>query len=191
MRRKVSILFALVALVIWLVLAQPREGGGSLSAPWFYSRVAAQDPNTHLECVDGTCQEVAGCGEDDCSGCQGCDPNQELDCINGGGTWDSGSCTCIEGCDPYGSAEEACYYNGGNWDPISCYCDYPSCNPYIQEYTDEYDCSYCDDISGDYYDCTCYDHCWTVYCEDGTIVDSGCDYGTGSCVVYVGGCGSG
>jgi hypothetical protein len=58
----------------------------------------------HYECVGNECLPVESCGIDDCSFCsdQGCDPNAEIDCINGGGTWDSTTCTCYppEECDP-------------------------------------------------------------------------------------------
>jgi hypothetical protein len=193
MRRRLMILVGLVALVIWLIRAEPQESNGSLGAPWFYSRVLAQscctgsDTNPHMGCVDGACALVYDCGVDDCSACPGCDPNQEWQCINNGGVWDSGTCTCENACDPDGSQQQACEWNGGTWNSFSCYCDYPYC--YVDETTESYDCSYCDEWSGDYYDCTCYDHCFTEYC-DGIPVDYWCEYGESSCVVFPGSCGS-
>lgn len=182
--RRVFLLLALVALVIWLANATPRATKGELRPTWFYSRAAAAPTSA--------APTPFVCGE--------CDPNEEADCIYYGGSWDSTTCTCTYGCDP--NAEAECYFNGGNWDPFFCVCDYPyECNPGPPEIVDviSYEYEYCD--GWDIWDC---EGSWTdyeVHCQDGTLYDSwteftevcaatgytcgtGCDWDPWNCCEY-------
>jgi hypothetical protein len=168
--RKLTVPIVLVALIFWLVVAEPpKKNEGDLNALWFYSRVTAQEEscclygdetNPHQVCVDNVCQWVEGCGLNDCSLCldgNGCDPNAEANCLNNNGYWDPASCTCTQGCDPDGSAEQSCYYSGGSWDAYNCTCEYQGCNPGPPE-LDSYVCS-------GSYGCECDWSCELVYCE--------------------------
>jgi hypothetical protein len=185
MKRRVSILFVLVVLVLWQVHADPQQAKGNLTAPWFYSRSApaapqemcCENPNEtdpHSECVDGACTTVSGCGVSDCSGCEGCDPAEEWSCINDGGNWDPNTCTCDFSCDPTGSMESECIYSGGTWDPFSCSCTPWQCNPGPPEL----DNTVCSSNTGcDYdwcYEVTCESCTYTYvqYCEDGSLYDT-------------------
>ena|SRR2546421_2004056 len=163
--RRLTLPLATVALVIWLVLAEPPKRDGDLNALWMYARVAAQEScclygdetDPHLLCVNGTCQWVDGCGVSDCNACPQCNPDDESNCLANNGYWDSASCTCTPSCDPDGSLEQACYSEGGEWDPSSCACDFPACNPGPPE-LDSYTCA-----GGD--GCDCEWSCDIVYCE--------------------------
>ena len=86
-----------------------------------------------------SCDEQGECGEyPDCYACEPEDPcagmEQEYeDCINGGGVWDAGTCTCqpsdpcVENpcsCDPClcvePGTEDECICQGGSWDGENC-----------------------------------------------------------------------
>lgn len=158
--RRALLLLALVALVIWLANATPRETKGELRAGWFYSRAAAAPaPAANVA-------PPVNCGE--------CDPNEEYNCVYNGGSWDSSTCDCTYGCDP--NAEAQCYNSGGTWDSYFCSCDYPQCNPGWPQVVgeDSTDYQYCD--GWQVWDCT---GTWTdyeVYCEDGSLYDSWTEY---------------
>ena len=155
--RRVMLLAALVALVIWLANATPGATNGELRATWFYARaaVAPASPVTPVNC-----------GE--------CDPNEEYNCIYYGGSWDPNTCTCTYGCDP--NEEAYCYYSGGIWDSYFCTCDYPTCDPGPPEVVDiiEVQYQYCD--GWEVWDC---EGSWTdyeQYCQDGSLYNSWTEY---------------
>jgi hypothetical protein len=160
--RRVLLLLALVALVIWLAHATPRATKGELRPGWFYSRAAAAPAPASASAVTPS----AVCGE--------CSPNDEADCIFNGGSWDPNTCECAYGCDP--NLELQCYYSGGTWDSYFCSCDYPQCNPGWPEVVDviEVQYQYCD--GWEVWDC---EGSWTdyaVYCQDGSLYDSWTEY---------------
>jgi hypothetical protein len=155
--RRVLLLVALVALLLWLINAEPRYVKGESRASWFYSRAAAP-PSSPLP--------TWTCGE--------CDPNDESACIQNGGSWDSSTCNCIYGCDPY--AEQQCYESGGDWDSFTCTCTPWECNPGSPEPVGQVGVAYqyCD--GWEIWDC---EGTWTDYeqrCEDGSLYSSWTEY---------------
>ena len=106
----------------------------------------------------------------------GCDPVEEWNCNNGGGNWDSGSCTCdySNNCDA--GQEQDCYYQGGSWDPNSCTCSGGGCNPGspVLVWSDSQSCSICDCAGGDgtRETCTRYYSTYEQYCQDGSLYNS-------------------
>jgi hypothetical protein len=124
---------------------------------------------------DGDCDDNDPNRSTDC-GAGGCDPAEEWNCNNGGGNWDSGSCTCdySNGCDA--GQEQDCYYQGGNWDPNSCTCSGGGCNPGspVLVWSDSQSCSICDCAGGDgtRETCTRYYSTYEQYCQDGSLYNS-------------------
>lgn len=179
--RRIAILVVLIALDMWLIGSSPMSGGVTIPGV-LNNSVSAQDPccppgtgHFHpLGCLNGQCVELEECGFDDCSACQGCDPNDEaycLDigwiwdsencecyppecdpaernvCLGEGGTWDDATCTCTYPCNP--SARQQCINAGGIWNDTTCTCNYPGCDPIARQQCIAQGCTW-NDIT-----CTC------------------------------------
>ena len=186
--KRIFLLLALMTLVIWLARGAPAPTKRQLGRDWVITAKAAPlvaspqescclnpgETDPHEECIAGTCMSVSGCGISNCSNCE-CDPNEEWNCIQAGGNWDSFLCSCSFECDPDGSQAQACENNGGDWDESSCSCG-PCENP--QTYpVGSPSCSYYWYCDGEYFqDCeACYQLYQTV-CHQEAIIDEWTEY---------------
>ena len=168
--RRLSVLLALTVSVAWLGGTGTRfERVATCAAR---AAGAGGETNQHWGCYENQCVEIYECGVDDCSACQGCDPNQEYQCVAEGRIWDPETCTCHDPiCDPW--VEQDCVNAWGTWDPSTCTCS-NTCNPQpavelgCDERQEVWWCWACylgevNHITSCYYE---------QYCEDGRLWDS-------------------
>jgi len=174
--KRIGILIALIALVVWLGSSRHVVQASALAAARPALAGQAGETSPYYVCEGRMCAEQSGCGVSQCGSdqdCGACDPYQRDECIYGRQwDWDDWSCTCSPPqCDPAG--EQECAAQWGTWDSSNCYCDNP-CNPRQAQIltswqTDPYfiDCIDCGvglfETSGG--------ETWVQYCQDGRLWD--------------------
>jgi hypothetical protein len=169
--RRVALLVLLTTFVIWANADELRSACGG----WWTATLQAAgfEPTIpHWGCVDNQCVEIYECGFDDCTECEGCDPDEEWACISSGREWDPSTCACLNPvCNPFD--EQDCVDDWGTWDPSTCSC-INACNAGEAQEVDSWDdwtflgCTGCEEGSwlrteGIYYE---------QRCEDGRLWDS-------------------
>jgi hypothetical protein len=185
--RRLGVLTGLIAVAWFALQTGPTGTTENLAATLQTCCPTGTGNNPHLGCVGGTCQEIQGCGFDDCSACTACDPQQAQACINMGWNWDPITCTCSPpACDP--TAEQSCLSQGGVWNPNTCTCSFP-CNPGPPVLVGTVSSSYQSCVGGDVYDCEIVWYHYQQYCQDGTLYNEWTDE-VSSCVGPSGYCNS-
>jgi hypothetical protein len=169
--RRVGLLLILTTFLVWT----NAEESSSRCGGWWTATLRAagfEATSPHWGCVDNQCVQIFECGVDDCSACQGCNPDDEWICLSQGGMWDPNTCTCRQPtCNPFD--EQDCANDWGEWDPWRCACN-NACDAGPPQVVDSWEswtflgCSDCE--WGDWL------HSETEYseqrCQDGRLWDS-------------------
>jgi len=164
--RRLPILLCLIVVAWFAFETEPNTSiAGGTTAQTCCAPGTGHSP--HMGCVGGMCQDITGCGQDDCSACTACDPVAEQNCIAMGWIWDPTTCSCNPPhCDP--AQQQQCISRGGTWDDTNCTCSLP-CNPGQPVLVNETSASYQQCTAGALYDCTVTWATFEQYCQDGSL----------------------